>query len=287
MKKRHHFFNMYLTTTISVMLVLVLVGLETVLLLSAHDIIRQVKENVALTLVLNDDADADELARLDNLLTIAPFCREHKYVSKDEALQSHIQNLGEDPSKFLGFNPLLASYEIKLQADYAQADSIDGIKQKLRPFACINRMVYQEDVVNMLDSNVNSLSVILLCIALILLFVAIALIVNTIRLYVYSKRFLINTMKLVGATPSVIKAPIVRRNIGMGMIAALLALMLLLGALFYCKEFLNITLLLLTPQNIVIVVAAVFFAGMFITLFASLFAANKYIRMKTDDLYYI
>lgn len=278
---------MYLTTTISVMLVLLLIGLETVLLLSAHDIIRQVKENVALTLVINDDADPDEVNRLDNLLTIAPFCREHTFVSKEAALESHVQNLGEDPSKFLGFNPLLASYEVKLQADYAQADSIKMIENKLSSFACINRMVYQEDVVKMLDSNVNSISIVLLGVALILLFVAIALIVNTIRLHVYSKRFLINTMKLIGATPHVIKAPIIRRNVAMGVIAAVLAMLLLIATLFYCKEQLNITLLLLTPKNMLILSCVVLFSGIFITLFASIFAANRYIRMRTDDLYYI
>ena len=244
MKQRHHFFNMYLTTTISVMLVLLLIGLETVLLLSAHDIIKQVKENVALTLVLNDDADSNELERLDKLLTIAPFCREHCYISKEDALQSHIRNLGDDPSAFLGFNPLQASYELKLQAEYAQVDSISIIKDKLSSFSCIDRFVYQEDVVRMLDNNVGSISIVLLIIAVILLFVTVALIVNTIRLYVYSKRFLINTMKLVGATPHVIKVPIVRRNVLMGFIAALLALLLLAGALFYCREMLNINLLL-------------------------------------------
>lgn len=287
MKRRHHFFNMYLTTTVSVMLVLLLIGLETILLLSAHDIIRQVRENVALTLVLQDSCEESELARMDNLLTVAPFCREQQYISKEDALQQHIQNLGEDPTQFLGFNPLLASYELHLVADYAQADSIEVIKSKLESFQCINRIVYQEDVVSLLDSNVESLSLVLLSVALILLFVAIALIVNTIRLHVYSKRFLINTMKLVGATPHVIKLPIIRKNILMGLVAACLALLVLAGALIYCRERLNITLLLLTPQNMAIVAGVVVVCGVLITLLASVFAANRYIRMKTDDLYYI
>lgn len=287
MKHQHRFFNMYLTTTVSVSLVLFLIGLEAVLLISANELIRQVKENVALTLVLTDETTPDELQRIDNLLTIAPFAREHVYVSKEQALQEHIEYLGEDPVRFLGFNPVQASYEVFLQADYAQADSIADIEAKLAVFPCISNIVYQKDVVSMLDSNVGIVSVGLLAVALLLLFVAVALIVNTIRLHVYSKRFLINTMKLVGATPHVIKAPIVRRNVLMGVLAALFALLLLSGAVAYVRYSFGINLLLLTWQNIVAVAGVVLLSGVLITLFASIFATNHYIRMKTDDLYYV
>lgn len=285
--RTRRFFNMYLTTTVSVMLVLFLVGLETVLLLSARDLIRHVKENVALTLVVNDDADSAELARLENLLTIAPFVKEHTYVSKEEALEEHIASLGENPADFLGYNPLKASVEVKLVADYARTDSISDIERRLSVFPCINRVVYQKQVVNMLDRNVGSISLILIGVALLLLFVTVALIVNTIRLHVYSKRFLINTMKLVGATPHVIKAPIVRKNVLMGLWAGILACVLLVLAFWYCRERLGVGIMLLTWQNCVVVVAVVIGCGLLLTFFASLFAVNRYIRMKTNDLYFI
>lgn len=284
---KHRFFNMYLTTTISVALVLFLVGIECVVLISANDLIRQVKENVALTLVINDNAEPDELQRIDNLLTIAPFAREHKFISKDEALREHIEYLGEDPVSFLGFNPLQASYEVFLVADYAQSDSIVAIEQTLSVFPSVSRIVYQKDVVSMLDSNVSIFSIALLGAALLLLFIAVALIVNTIRLHVYSKRFLINTMKLVGATPHVIKAPIVRRNVLMGLLAGLLALALLAAAVAYVRYSFGLNLMMLTWQNIAVVSCVVLLTGILITLLASVFAANHYIRMRTDDLYYV
>ena len=287
MAAKHRFFNMYLTTTVSVALVLTLIGIETVLLISANDLIRQVKQNVALTLVINDDASADELQRIDNLLTIAPFSRAHIFISKEQALEDHINYLGEDPAEFLGFNPLQASYEVFLNADYAQSDSIESIERTLSAFPAVNRIIYQKDVVNMLDSNVNIFSFVLLAAALLLLFVAVALIVNTIRLHVYSKRFLINTMQLVGATPHVIKAPIVRRNVLMGFIAGLLALVLIAAAMTYMRYYLNINLMLLTWQNIIIVCGVVLLSGILLTLLASVFATNHYIRMRTDDLYYV
>ena len=285
--KRRRFFNMYLTTTISVTLVLFLLGLETSILLSARHLVQQVKENVALTVVLNDNTDSLSLVRMNNVLSVAPFVREFTYISEQQALEEHVRNLGDDPSKFLGFNPLQASYEVRLNADYAQSDSIALIKTKLTAFPFVNRIIYQEEVVNILDSNVNNISLILLGVGVVLLFVALALIINTVRLHVYSKRFLINTMKLVGATPWVIKSPVVRRNALMGFIAACLALLVLVGTFYYTQYQLNIMLIIVNLQNLIIISAIVILAGVLITTLASVFAVNRYIRMKTDDLYYV
>lgn len=285
--KRRRFFNMYLTTTISVTLVLFLLGLETSILLSARHLVQQVKENVALTVVLNDNTDSLSLVRMNNVLSVAPFVREFTYISEQQALEEHVRNLGDDPSKFLGFNPLQASYEVRLNADYAQSDSIALIKTKLTAFPFVNRIIYQEEVVNILDSNVNNISLILLGVGVVLLFVALVLIVNTVRLHVYSKRFLINTMKLVGATPWVIKSPVVRRNALMGFIAACLALLVLVGTFYYTQYQLNIMLIIVNLQNLIIISAIVILAGVLITTLASVFAVNRYIRMKTDDLYYV
>lgn len=285
--KRQRFFNMYLTTTISVALVLFLIGLETTIILSAHELVRQVKENVALTVVLNDETDSLSVARLTKVLEVAPFARGYNVVSKEQALQEHIRNLGDDPSKFLGFNPLQPSVEVLLNADYAQSDSIAMIKTKLAAFPFVNRIIYQEEVVEILDSNVNNVSLILLLIGLVLLFVALALIVNTVRLHVYSKRFLINTMKLVGATPWVIKSPIIRRNAYMGLFAAVLALLVLAGAIYYAQYHLGIALMTFTSKNLLLVTAVVMCSGVLITTLASSLAVGRYIRMNTNDLYYV
>lgn len=285
--KRRSLFNMYFTTTISISLVLFLVGLECVVLMSAHELVRHVRENVVLTVVLSDMASQDDVARLDNLMQVAPYVNGSDYISREEALQEHIDNLGEDPQKFLGYNPLTDAFEVNLHAEYAQIDSIHVIEQSLLALPYVDKVIYQADIVKQLDSNLQEASLILLAIALALLVIALVLISNTIQLQVYSKRFLINTMRLVGATPWVIKWPFIRRNMLMGIEAACVALLMLAATYYYFVNRLGIRLFALTEQNIAIIIVAVVFVGWFITFFASLAATNRYIRMKTSKMYEI
>lgn len=285
--KRRSLFNMYFTTTISISLVLFLVGLECVLLMSAHELVRHVRENVVLTVVLSDMASQEDVARLDNLMQVAPYANGSDYISREEALQEHIDNLGEDPQKFLGYNPLTDAFEVNLHAEYAQIDSIHVIEQSLLALPYVDKVIYQADIVKQLDSNLQEASLILLAIALALLVIALVLISNTIQLQVYSKRFLINTMRLVGATPWVIKWPFIRRNMLMGIEAACVALLMLAATYYYFVNRLGIRLFALTEQNIAIIIVAVVFVGWFITFFASLAATNRYIRMKTSKMYEI
>ncbi len=287
MKRPHSFFNMYLTTTISIALVLCLIGLECIVLLSAHELMRHVRENVALTIVMSDAATEDETARMGKLLNASPYCHDSRYISREEALQEHIANLGEDPQKFLGYNPLPNAYEVHLNARYAQSDSIAAIETRLTALPFVDKIVYQEDVVRMLDSNIGEASLVLLAIAAALLIIALVLISNTIQLQVYSKRFLINTMRLVGATPWVIKWPFIRRNMRMGVEASVLALLVLAGAFYYCKARLGIMLFPLTWQNISFVIVVVLASGVLITFLASWAATNRYIRMKINKMYEI
>ena len=285
--KRRSLFNMYFTTTISISLVLFLVGLECVVLMSAHELVRHVRENVVLTVVLSDMASQEDVARLDNLMQVAPYVNGSDYISREEALQEHIDNLGEDPQKFLGYNPLTDAFEVNLHAEYAQIDSIHVIEQSLLALPYVDKVIYQADIVEQLDSNLQEASLILLAIALALLVIALVLISNTIQLQVYSKRFLINTMRLVGATPWVIKWPFIRRNMLMGIEAACVALLMLAATYYYFVNRLGIRLFALTEQNIAIIIVAVVFVGWFITFFASLAATNRYIRMKTSKMYEI
>jgi cell division transport system permease protein len=285
--KRRSLFNMYFTTTISISLVLFLVGLECVVLMSAHELVRHVRENVVLTVVLSDMASQEDVVRLDNLMQVAPYVNGSDYISREEALQEHIDNLGEDPQKFLGYNPLTDAFEVNLHAEYAQIDSIHVIEQSLLALPYVDKVIYQADIVKQLDSNLQEASLILLAIALALLVIALVLISNTIQLQVYSKRFLINTMRLVGATPWVIKWPFIRRNMLMGIEAACVALLMLAATYYYFVNRLGIRLFALTEQNIAIIIVAVVFVGWFITFFASLAATNRYIRMKTSKMYEI
>ena len=278
---------MYFTTTISVALVLFLVGMECLVLLSAHELVRHVKENVVLSVVMKDDITNEEVERTKRLLTAAPYCLDYRFISREEALQEHIANLGEDPSVFLGYNPLTDAFEMRLQAAYAHSDSITQIESGLRNLPYVDKVVYQKDVVKVLDNNLSEIALVLLVVALALLIIALVLISNTIQLQVYSKRFLINTMRLVGATPWVIKWPFIRRNIFMGIEAGGLAIMLLAATYYYCQTRLGVVLFPLIWNNVVFVVATVLMIGVMITFLASLVATNRYIRMKISKMYEI
>lgn len=285
--KRRNIFNMYFTTTISVSLVLFLIGLECVVLMSARDLIRQLRENVVITIVMHDDATAVESTRLGKMLDAAPYVLDSRYISREDALQEHIENLGEDPQKFLGYNPLTDAFEIRLLEDYAQSDSIAAIDAHLSSLPYVSKVIYQTDVVNALDKNLSKVVLVLLVIAVALLLIALVLISNTIQLQIYSKRFIINTMRLVGATPWVIKWPFIKRNIWIGMEASAIACGLLVLTYYYCGHHFGIMLFPLTTWRVLGLAAVVLLAGMLITFLASLAATSRYIRMKTNKLYEI
>lgn len=278
---------MYFTTTISVALVLFLIGLESVVLMSARDLIRQVRENVVLTIIMREDATPDDISRLNSIVDIAPFVLDSKFISRQEALQEHIENLGEDPQKFLGYNPLSDAFEVRLIETYAQTDSILVIDKQLSSLPYVDKVIYQSDVVKALDSNLNKLLLILLVVAGALLIIALVLIGNTIQLQIYSKRFIINTMRLVGATPWVIKWPFIRRNIWIGLEASIIACGMLALVYYYCYNQFGLYLFPLNEMTIGSIGAIVLVSGFVITFFASLTATNRYIRMKTNKLYEI
>ena len=285
--KRHNFLNMYFTTTISVSLVLFLIGLECVILMSARDLIRQVKENVVLTVVMQEEATSDDVLRLTNILNVAPFVLDARFISREEALQDHIESLGEDPQKFLGYNPLTDAFELRLKESYAQTDSIKVIDTRLSSLPYVEKVIYQADVVSALDKNLNKVVLVLLVIAIALLIIALVLIGNTIQLQIYSKRFIINTMRLVGATPWVIKWPFIRRNLWIGLESSVVASVMLAGMYYYCISHFGIYLFPLNKFTVGTIVSVLFVSGFLITFLASLTATSRYIRMKTNKLYEI
>lgn len=285
--KRSPIFNMHFTTTISISLVLFLIGIECVVLMSARELVRQVRENLVVTIVLEDEATNDEITRMQNLLDKANYCLDAQFISREVALQEHIANLGEDPQKFLGYNPLTDAFEIHLKELYTSTDSVLRIEQQLKALPYVDKVIYHKDVISKLDKNLNEISLVLLAIALALLIIALVLISNTIQLQVYSKRFLINTMRLVGATPWVIKWPFIRRNVWLGMLASFLACAMIGLTYYYCVNHLGVVLFSLTKVNVAFLISVVVASGVVITFFASLAATNRYIRMKTNKLYEI
>ena len=286
MRKRR-FRNSYLTSAVSVSLVLCLIGLECVLLLSAGALVTRMRENITLTAVLTQDADSTQCARLEKVLEASPSCCSFRYVSKEEALQEHIESLGEDPSTFLGYNPLSASFEIHPSELYSSPDSLNVFASKIEALPYVSEVIYPHDLADLMSSNIHDFSLILLGVALALLLVSMVLIVNTIRLQIYSKRFLINTMTLVGATSWVTRRPFVLKNMLMGFLSGLAALAVLSGIVYYVDVKLGVLLFPLTVTNIAFVSVVVLISGLLITLFASLIATGRYIRMDNNSLYEI
>lgn len=285
--KRRSFKNIHFTSTISMSLVLFLIGLVTLLLFMARDMSTYVKENINLSIILNDEIGKEYATRIEKYLLSTPYAKSVEYISKEDALKDHIASLGEDPQSFLGYNPLMASLEVKLKAEYANTDSVNMIEKKLKTFESINRVVYQKDMVSLVNENIRKVSLILFGLAFILLIVSITLINNTVRLALYSNRFLINTMKLVGATHWFIRKPYIKSSVLNGILASFISLVLLVGVVYFVQYQFGISGLVIQFSTAAIITFIVILLGILLTAISSYLAVGRYLRMKTDDLYFI
>ena len=283
--RKFRFRNSSFISAVSVALVLCLIGMECVLLLSAGALVTRMREKMTLTAVLTKDVDSVQCAELEELLADQTRFSNYTFVSADQALQDYIDLLGEDPTKFTGYNPLTASYEIHPTEIYSHPDSLASIVDQLENVPYVDKVEFPMQVANVIGRPAQRMLWIMSIVALVLLVVAFVLIVNTIRLQIYAKRFLINTMTLVGATSWVTRRPFVLRNVLMGFVAALFALMVIGCIVYYAHYRLEILLFPLTPLNIACVAGVVIGSGLLITLIASLTATGRYIRMDNNSLY--
>lgn len=238
-KKRFYFRNAGVTATASMALVLLLVGLLASVLFLTSDMGREIKEKMTLSIVLKDEVTPKQTERIKTFTEKSAFAKSVEYISKEQALQDHIDALGEDPAEFLGWNPLFASLEVNLNAEYAHNDSIVKIEKQLSRFENIDKISYQKDMIAMVNENVRKISFILLGLAAVLMLISFVLINNTVRLRIYSNRFIINTMKLVGAKSWFIRKPYVGQSIINGVVAAVVAMLLLSGLVYYMKSLLS------------------------------------------------
>ena len=286
-KRKKGFRNMHLTSTISMSLVLFLAGLLSLLLFLARDMSTYVKENINLSIILDDQIKTKDVQRIERYLLASPYAKSVDFISKDDALKDHIASLGENPEEFLGYNPLLASLEVKLNAAYANTDSVTLIESKLKTFSHINRIAYQKDMVTLVNENVRRISLILLGLAVVLLFISMVLINNTIRMMIYSNRFLINTMKLVGATAWFIRKPYLKTSVINGLVASLFSLLILLGLVFYVQTEFGLSALMIDPLTALMVSGIVIFLGVTLTAISSYLAVGRFLKMSTNDMYYL
>jgi cell division transport system permease protein len=279
--------NSRVTATISISLVLFLLGLIILLSLFAKNLSIYVKENLSFSILLNENMSEIDIRNLQKMLSIAPYVKSSEYISRDQAAKELEKELGESSDVFLGFNPLLPSIEVKLSSEYANNDSIAIIEKNLRSLSHVENVIYRRDLTQSVNENIKKIGLTLFSLATILLLISFALINNTIRLMVYSKRFIIYTMKLVGATNAFIRKPFIRTNIFSGIIASLIAISMLTGLLYYLSIEVADSIELIDINFLLIVFIVIITLGIFISITATYFAVNKYLRMRGEDLYYI
>ncbi len=284
-KLSNRVFRSYLSATVSITLVLFLVGLMSLLAVNVDRLSDYVRENIGFTLILKDDVKEVDIMRLQKLLDATDYVKSSKYIDKETAAAQLKEELGEDFEGFLGFNPLAATIDVKLYADYTHPEKLAELEKEFLAFPQVKEVHYQRDIMNTVNENVSKLGLIVLLFSLLLLIIFITLINNTIRISVYSQRFVIHTMQLVGATQSFVRKPFIMRSLKYGMLGALIANVLLAVTFFsYQTEF--ATVLNESGIEILILVFLIVFAtGALISWLSTRFAVNKFLRLRFDELF--
>jgi len=285
-KLKKRIFRSYLTSTISISMILFLIGMLGVVLLNAERLAKYVRENIGFTLVLKEDIQESEIADLLSSLKATDFVKSVEYIDKETAAERLKKDLGEDFTGFLGYNPLLSSIDVKLLADYATPEKLVVLEKKFMGYSQVKEVSYQRDMVSIINENVQKIGFILVFFSALLLFIFFALINNTIRISIYSQRFIINTMLLVGATNSFIRSPFVKRSIWYGIVGALAAnALLFVLMLSYAQELTGI----INMDDFKIlgfVFGITLVLGVLISWSSTYMAVNKFIRLKFDELFY-
>ena len=275
------------TLCISTTMVLVLLGMVVFTVLTARNLSSYVRENLTVTVVLGDNMTQQERGAAYNRLRVRPYVYNITYISKEQALKENNEEMGTDPEEFVGFNPFPATFEIQLMDIYANSDSVLGVMKEIRSIPKIAEVHYPEDLMDKVNANLSKISLVLLVLAVLLTIVSFSLISSSVRLSVYSRRFLIHTMKLLGASWSFIRRPFLYRAVGVGIVAALLAIALL-GLGVYGLYMLEPELLTIIGwEELTITAVAVLLFGVIITAVCAYLAVNKFLRMTAGDLYKI
>lgn len=271
---------------VSISLVLIMLGTLGLILVNAGRLSEYVREKIGFTLVLQDDLKEVEIIKLQKTLSSTEYVKSTRYIDKETAAKELAEELGEDFTGFLGYNPLFSSIDVKLFARYTNPDSLNTIEKKFLDFPEVKEVYYQKNLVSVINQNVKKISFILLILSGLLTFIFVALINNTIRITIYSQRFSINTMQMVGASNPYIRKPFIHRSLYWGFYGAVIANILVLSGFYtYKKELtgiISITDLIVAGAVFIFVIIL----GMLISYFSTLLAVNKFLRLKFDELFY-
>ena len=276
----------YFSVVLSIGLVLFLLGILGLLVLNTKKLADHFKEQITISVYLKDNAKEVEVDQLQKSLVMADYTRSASYVSKEEAAEQHSADIGEDFQEFLGYNPLKNSIDVKLKADFVSTQQIDSIAADLAQKDYVEEVSYDKPLIALLTENVKRLSFWILVASAVFCGIAVLLINSSIRLSIYSKRFIIKTMQMVGATKSFIRRPFILTNIKLGMLGALLALIILGSLLAYINSIFPELRLLQDTAILAFLFVGVFILGVAISLVSTYFATQRFLNLRTDDLYY-
>ena len=277
----------YFTSVVSISLVLLLLGIVGLLMLNAKQMSDYVKENLCFSLIINDEVAEPDIKQFQKSLDTHEFIKSTEYITKDDAAQQLQDELGENFIETLGYNPLSPTINVYLNSDYASPDSIAKLENFfLSKSNIVKEVSYQQNLVNLIHDNIKKVSIILLALSALFFLISFALLNNTIRLQIYSKRFIINTMKLVGANKGFIRRPFLASGALQGLVSSIIAIALLYGIIYFANSQLENIMGSIDPWIRALLFVAVAVIGVLLCVFATLLSINKYLRLKTINLYY-
>ena len=284
--QKRRLISSYFSVVISISLVLFLLGLLGLLVLNTKKVADHFKEQIALTIYLKDTAKDVEIEQLKKSLALAEYTKTSNFISKEQAAEEHSKEIGEDFMEFLGYNPLQNSIDVYMKADYVSPEQIDTIATDLGSKNFVDEVIYDKPLIALLNDNVKKITFWVLVVSGIFTFIAVLLINSSIRLAVYSKRFIIKTMQMVGATKSFIRSPFIWQSVKLGFIGAILALIGMAIVLYYLNNSFPELELLSDVGILAGLFFGVFFMGILISWLSTFFATSRFLNLKTDELYY-
>ena len=276
----------YFSVVLSIGLVLFLLGILGLLVLNTKKMADHFKEQITISVFLKEKAKEVEVDQLQKSLAMAEYTKTATYVSKEEAAEQHSAEIGENFIDFLGYNPLKNSIDVQLNADFVSPEQIEEIATEISKKNYVDEVSYDKPLVGLLSDNVKKISFWILVASAIFTFIAVLLINSSIRLSIYSKRFIIKTMQMVGATKIFIRRPFIWTNIKLGMLGALIALIGLGTVVFYLDRNFTEFNLLQDSTMLILLFVGVFVLGVLISLISTYFATQRFLNLRTDELYY-
>lgn len=284
--QKRRLISSYFSVVISIGLVLFLLGLLGLLVLNTKKVADHFKEQIAMTVYLKDTAKEVEIEQLKKSLALAEYTKSTTYVSKEDAAEAHSKEIGEEFMDFLGYNPLQNSIDLYMKADFVSPEQIDEIATDITSKNFVDEVVYDKPLIALLNDNVKKISFWVLVISGVFTFIAVLLINSSIRLAVYSKRFIIKTMQMVGATKTFIRRPFIWQSVKLGIIGAILALIGMGVVLYYLNSSFPELELLADAKLLVALFVGILMMGIFITWASTFFATSRFLNLRTDELYY-